>query len=88
MKYLDEYRDGRVAQKIVDEIRRTITRPWVLMEVCGGQTHSIVRHGLDCLLPEQVELVCRAPLGDPNNYSSTAGSGLGCQKAGQHSGHN
>ena len=57
MKYLDEYRDGRVAQKIVDEIRRTITRPWVLMEVCGGQTHSIVRHGLDCLLPEQVELV-------------------------------
>jgi hydrogenase expression/formation protein HypD len=57
MKYLDEYRDGRVAQKIIDEIRRTVTRPWVLMEVCGGQTHSIVRHGLDCLLPEQVELV-------------------------------
>jgi len=57
MKYLDEYRDGRVAQKIVDEIRRTITRPWVLMEVCGGQTHSIVRHGLDCMLPEQIELV-------------------------------
>jgi hydrogenase expression/formation protein HypD len=39
MKYLDEYRDERVAQKIVDEIRRTIARPWVLMEVCGGQTH-------------------------------------------------
>jgi len=57
MKYLDEYRDQRVAQKIVDEIKRTITRPWVLMEVCGGQTHSIVKYGLDCLLPEQVELV-------------------------------
>jgi hydrogenase expression/formation protein HypD len=57
MKYLDEYRDERVAQKIVDEIKRTITHPWVLMEVCGGQTHSIVKYGLDCLLPEQVELV-------------------------------
>ncbi len=57
MKYLDEYRDQRVTQKIVDEIERTITRPWVLMEVCGGQTHSIVKYGLDGLLPEQVELV-------------------------------
>jgi hydrogenase expression/formation protein HypD len=57
VKYLDEYRDERIAQKIVDEIKRTITRPWVLMEVCGGQTHSIVKYGLDCLLPEQVELV-------------------------------
>ncbi|MGC2658981.1 MAG: hydrogenase formation protein HypD [Bryobacteraceae bacterium] len=57
MKYLDEYRDKRVAQKIVDEIERTITQPWVLMEVCGGQTHSIVKYGLDRLLPEQVELV-------------------------------
>jgi hydrogenase expression/formation protein HypD len=57
MKYLDEYRDERVARKIVDEIKRIITRPWVLMEVCGGQTHSIVKYGLDCLLPEQVELV-------------------------------
>jgi len=57
MKYLDEYRDQRVAQKIVDEIARTVTRPWVLMEVCGGQTHSIVRNGLDALLPKQIELV-------------------------------
>jgi hydrogenase expression/formation protein HypD len=57
MKYLDEYRDQRIAQKILAEIRKTITRPWVLMEVCGGQTHSIVKYGLDCLLPEQVELV-------------------------------
>src|ERR1700684_1150196 len=57
MKYLDEYRDGDVAKKIVGEMRRVQTRPWVLMEVCGGQTHSIVKHGLDCLLPEFVELV-------------------------------
>lgn len=57
MKYLDEYRDGPTAAKIVAEIRRIQTRPWVLMEVCGGQTHSIVKHGLDHLLPEGVELV-------------------------------
>ncbi|HEY3916101.1 MAG TPA: hydrogenase formation protein HypD [Verrucomicrobiae bacterium] len=57
MKYLDEYRSEPLARKIVDEIRRVVTRPWVLMEVCGGQTHSIVKYGIDRLLPEQVELV-------------------------------
>jgi hydrogenase expression/formation protein HypD len=57
MKYLDEYRDGDVAKKIVGEMRRIQTRPWVLMEVCGGQTHSIVKNGIDHLLPEGVELV-------------------------------
>src|ERR1700729_514247 len=57
MKYLDEYRDGDVAKKIVKEIRRIQTRPWVLMEVCGGQTHSIVKHGIDHLLPDCVDLV-------------------------------
>ncbi len=57
MKYLDEYRDQHLADKILQEIRRTVTRPWVLMEVCGGQTHSIVKYGLDRLLPESVELV-------------------------------
>jgi hydrogenase expression/formation protein HypD len=57
MKYLDEYRNEALAQKILDEIRRTVTRPWVLMEVCGGQTHSIIKYGLDRLLPEGVELV-------------------------------
>ncbi len=57
MKYLDEYRDEALAQKLVEEIHRTVTRPWMLMEVCGGQTHSIVKYGLDRLLPEQVELV-------------------------------
>ena len=57
MKYLDEYRDGEIARKVLDEIRRTVTKPAVIMEVCGGQTHSIVKHGVDRLLPEQVELV-------------------------------
>lgn len=57
MKYLDEYRDGKLAQKVVNEIRKIQTRPWVIMEVCGGQTHSIVKHGIDFLLPEGIELV-------------------------------
>jgi len=57
MKYLDEYRDGKIAAKVVDEIGRVQTRPWVIMEVCGGQTHSIVKHGIDELLPKGVELV-------------------------------
>src|SRR5262249_46010988 len=57
MKYLDEYRDGRVASKVLSEIRRLVTRPWTLMEVCGGQTHSIVKHGVDRLLPAEIELV-------------------------------
>jgi len=57
MKYLDEYRDEALARKILAEIRRTVTKPWVLMEVCGGQTHSIIKYGIDRLLPEEVELV-------------------------------
>jgi hydrogenase expression/formation protein HypD len=57
MKYLDEYRDQGLASALLDEIRRTVTRPWTLMEVCGGQTHSIMKYGLDELLPAEVELV-------------------------------
>ena len=57
MKYIDEYRDARLAQAVVQEIRKIQTRPWVIMEVCGGQTHSIVKHGIDRLLPEGIELV-------------------------------
>ena len=57
MKYISEYRDARLVLATLDEIRRSVTRPWVLMEICGGQTHSIVRHGLDELLPPEVELV-------------------------------
>src|SRR6201991_938421 len=57
VKYVDEYRSEPVALNIIQEIRRIQTRPWVIMEVCGGQTHSIVKHGLDYLLPETLELV-------------------------------
>jgi hydrogenase expression/formation protein HypD len=57
MKYLDEYRDPQVASSLIGRIREAVTRPWVLMEVCGGQTHSIIRYGIDRLLPEAIELV-------------------------------
>jgi hydrogenase expression/formation protein HypD len=57
MKYLDEYRDQKIAENLIQEIKRITTKPWVIMEVCGGQTHTIVKYGLDFLLPEQIELV-------------------------------
>jgi hydrogenase expression/formation protein HypD len=57
MKYLDEYRSEELAQKVVGEIRRIVTKPWVLMEVCGGQTHTIVKYGIDHMIPPEVELV-------------------------------
>lgn len=57
MKYLDEYRDGELTRKLLDELRQTVTRPWKIMEVCGGQTHSIIKSGLDQLLPPEIDLV-------------------------------
>lgn len=57
MKYVSEFRDPVRVERGLEEIRRTITRPWVLMEICGGQTHAIVRSGLDQLLPPEIELV-------------------------------
>jgi hydrogenase expression/formation protein HypD len=57
MKYLSEYRDGAAAEKVAAVIARTVTRPWTIMEVCGGQTHTIVKYGLDAILPPAVELV-------------------------------
>jgi hydrogenase expression/formation protein HypD len=57
VKYLDEFQDPDLARRLLDDIHATVTRPWALMEVCGGQTHSIIRHGLDQLLPDQVELI-------------------------------
>ena len=57
MKYLDEYRDARIARTLAKEIAAHTTRDWVLMEICGGQTHTIMRYGLDEILPKQIELV-------------------------------
>lgn len=57
MKYIDEYRNPELALKLLEEIRRKATRPWTIMEVCGGQTHSIIRNGIDQLLPDSIELV-------------------------------
>lgn len=57
MKYLDEYRDPEVVGRILQEIKDAVTRPWVIMEICGGQTHAIIRNGLDQLLPSEIELV-------------------------------
>ncbi len=57
MKYVDEYRDPGVARALAQEIHRKVTRPWVLMEVCGGQTHTLMRYGIDELIPADVELV-------------------------------
>ncbi|MEJ2570538.1 MAG: hydrogenase formation protein HypD [Anaerolineales bacterium] len=57
MKYVTEYRGADLVRGILTQIRETITQPWVIMEICGGQTHAIVRHGLDQLLPEEIELV-------------------------------
>ncbi len=57
MKYLTEYRDGEKAKRLAEEIARIVTRPWAIMEVCGGQTHSIIRNGIDQILPEEIEMI-------------------------------
>jgi hydrogenase expression/formation protein HypD len=57
MKYASEYRDEDLVRATLVEIQNVITQPWVIMEICGGQTHSIVRYGLDQLLPPEIELV-------------------------------
>ena len=57
MKYLDEFHDSDRAQRLLAQIHAVTTQPWALMEVCGGQTHSIIRHGIDQLLPAQIELI-------------------------------
>jgi hydrogenase expression/formation protein HypD len=57
MKYLDEYRDAAAARARLDRLRAAVTRPWTLMEVCGGQTHNLMKFGIDRALPEGIELV-------------------------------
>jgi hydrogenase expression/formation protein HypD len=57
MKYLEEFSDPDLAKRLLDDIHATVTQPWALMEVCGGQTHSIIRHGIDQLIPDEVEMI-------------------------------
>ena len=57
MKYLDEFSDPGLARKLVDQIKATTSQRWAIMEVCGGQTHSIIRHGIDQLLPDTIEMI-------------------------------
>ena len=57
MKYLEEFRNPEIARRLLAEIRAVTTRPWAMMEVCGGQTHSIIRNGIDQLLPPEIELI-------------------------------
>jgi hydrogenase expression/formation protein HypD len=57
MKYLDEFSDPQLARRLLDQIHATTTGHWAIMEVCGGQTHSIIRHGIDQLLPDGIEMI-------------------------------
>jgi hydrogenase expression/formation protein HypD len=57
VKYLDEFRDPKLAKGLLAEIERTVTQPWTIMEICGGQTHAIMRYGIDQLLPTEIRLV-------------------------------
>lgn len=57
MKYLTEFRNGEIARRMAHEIRQVTTRPWKIMEICGGQTHSIIRNGIDQMLPPAIEMI-------------------------------
>jgi hydrogenase expression/formation protein HypD len=57
MKYLTEFRNGEIARAMAREIHQAVTRPWKIMEVCGGQTHSIIKNGIDQMLPAGLEMV-------------------------------
>jgi len=57
MKYIDEFRDAELVRRVLRELRREVTRPWSIMEICGGQTHSFMRHGLDEMIPPEIRLV-------------------------------
>ena len=57
MKFLDEYRDTEAARKLTAAIHQMVKHPWTIMEMCGGQTHTIVKYGIDKVLPSDIELV-------------------------------
>jgi hydrogenase expression/formation protein HypD len=80
VKYLDEYRDPALARRLLDELRAVATAPWTIMEVCGGQTHTIVRQGIDELLPAGIRMihgpgcpVCVTPLAMVDKAVAIAG---------------
>lgn len=80
MRFLDEYRAGELVNRYATTIKSLVSRPWTLMEICGGQTHSIVRHGIDRLLPSEIELVhgpgcpvCVTPIGRIDQAIEIAG---------------
>lgn len=56
-RFVDEFRNPQYVHRLLKQIRRSVTKPWVIMEICGGQTHAIMQSGLDQLLPEEIELV-------------------------------
>ena len=65
MKYIDEYRDAAAAKEYAQILARVTTKPWTLMEICGGQTHAIMKYGVDELLPPGLQGEVRAgPLDD------------------------
>jgi hydrogenase expression/formation protein HypD len=57
MKFLTEYRNPEMVDMYLDELRKTVTQPWTIMEICGGQTHSLVKNGILNLLPEEIQMV-------------------------------
>lgn len=70
MKFLSEYRDGALVLEYLDQLKKTVTRPWTIMEICGGQTHSLVKNGIIDMLPREITMVhgpgcpvCVTPLG-------------------------
>jgi len=57
MRFIDEYRNEADAQKFIQAIQQVVTRPWTIMEICGGQTHTLIKFGIDRLLPDKINLV-------------------------------
>ena len=57
MKFVNEYRNAEIAHQYTEAIAQITTRPWIIMEICGGQTHSIVKYGIDQLLPQEITLI-------------------------------
>ena len=59
MKYLSEYRDAELVEALIKDLHRITTQPWTIMEICGGQTHSLVKNGILDMLPANITMVCQ-----------------------------